>query len=88
MRGRTMSLEWSEPRGPCAEYRYDHIVAKTPLGDIELSWKSWKNYDAPCGLMPWGEFVDGHDLDTAKKNAQASWDHMVQQLIDLMSPPF
>lgn len=81
-----MGLEWSEPRPPTRGVsHYDHVIAPTPLGPITLEWKSWKEYDAPCGQMPWDEFIIGTDLDEAKQKAQAAWDRMVQRLGALCS---
>ena len=81
-----MPLEWSEPRPPTKDVcSYDHIVAVTPLGEIRLEWKSWKQYDAPCGEMPWGEFIIGSSVDDAKQLAQAAWDKMIPTLGALCS---
>lgn len=80
-----MPLEWSEPRPPTKDVcSYDHVVASTPLGDIRLEWKSWKD-TSPCGDMPWGEFVIGWNLEDAKQNAQAAWDKMIPTLTVLCS---
>ena len=81
-----MPLEWSEPRPPTKGIcHYDHVVAATPLGDIRLEWKSWKECDSPSGAMPWGEFVIGGSLYEAKCEAQAAWDRMVARLLPLTS---
>ena len=81
-----MPLEWSEPRPPTKGVsHYDHVVAETPLGDITLEWKSWKDDDAPCGQMPWDEFVSGMDLNEAKQKVQAAWDKMITTLTALCS---
>lgn len=81
-----MPLEWSAPRPPTKDVcSYDHVVATTPLGDVRLEWKSWKDYDPPCGEMPWGEFVIGHNLADAKEVAQAAWDKMIPRLAALCS---
>lgn len=81
-----MPLEWSEERPPTKDVsHYDHVVAKTPLGDITLEWKSWKEWDSPCGTMPWGEFVIANDLADAKEAVQAAWDKMIPTLLPLCS---
>lgn len=81
-----MPLEWSEHRPPTKDVsHYDHVIAKTPLGDIMLEWKGWKGYDSPCCEMPWGEFVHGTDLDDAKQMAQAAWDRMIPTLTPFCS---
>jgi hypothetical protein len=79
-----LPLEWSDPRPPAKDIcRYDHIVCETPLGEIRLEWKSWKEDSSPCGTMPWDEFVIGDDLPKAKAAAQAAWDAMVPRIAAL-----
>lgn len=81
-----MPLEWSEPRPPIKDVcHYDHVVASTPLGEIRLEWKSWKDYDAPSGHMPWDEYVWGVTLDEAKQSAQVAWDAMLPKLVPFCS---
>lgn len=81
-----MPLEWSEPRPPTKGVSYyDHVTASTPLGDIQLEWKGWKDYDSPCGEMPWGELIIGTDLDDAKKSVQTAWDKMIPTLTKFCS---
>lgn len=36
--------DWSEPRQPNKYCPYDHIFIDTPLGRIQIEWKSWKDY--------------------------------------------
>lgn len=79
-----MPLEWSDPKPPTKGIsHYDHVTAETPLGQIMLEWKSWKEHDSPCGHMPWGEFIMGGDLDEAKVQAQNAWDRKVPQVVAL-----
>jgi hypothetical protein len=82
-----MPLQWSEPRPPTKDVcSYDHVVAETPLGEIRLEWKGWKDHgDSPCGEMPWGEFIVAHDLNDAKAAVQAAWDKMIPTLAALCS---
>lgn len=82
-----MPLDWSEPRPPTEGVcSYNHVVASTPLGDISLEWKGWKEWgEGPSGEMPWGEFIIGNDLAEAKQNAQAAWDKMIPKLSALCS---
>ena len=81
-----MPLQWSEPRPPTKGVSHcDHVVAETPLGQIILEWKSWKDDDSPSGEMPWREFVIGHTLEDAKSNVQTAWDKMIPQLAALCS---
>ncbi len=81
-------LKWSDPSpGKEGVSHYDHVIAETPLGEIKLEWKSWKEYDEPCGSMPWGEWIVGFTLEEAKSKAQAAWDAMIPKLTVLMSRP-
>jgi hypothetical protein len=67
---------WSAPARPNGDCAYDHITAETPLGVVRIEWKGWKAYDAPTAQMPWGEFVGGHDLETAKAAVEQAWRRM------------
>ena len=79
-----MPIEWSEPRPPTKDVcHYDHVVAQTPLGEIRLEWKGWKDHDSPCGNMPWGEFIIAHDLDDAKAAVQEAWNVMAPKVVAL-----
>ena len=80
-----MTLIWTERIAPDGDCPYDHVIAETPLGDIRLEWKGWKENDSPCGYMPWNadNFVIGCDLDAAKAAAQIAWDAMVQKVAAL-----
>lgn len=81
-----MTLKWSLAAPPTKGIsHYDHIIAETPLGNITLEWKGWKDYDSPCAEMPWGEFIVGTDLDDAKQKVQAAWDKMIPTLDALCS---
>ena len=72
-----MTLTWTEPQRPNEDSHYDHVIAETPLGQIKLEWKSWKDYDAPGGQMPWDEFAVGADLEKAKADVQAKWNEKI-----------
>jgi hypothetical protein len=77
-------LQWSEPApGKEGVSHYDHVIAETPLGQIKLEWKSWKEHDSPGGMMPWDEWVVGNTLDEAKADAQRAWDVMIPKLLAL-----
>jgi hypothetical protein len=80
-----MPLHWSDASAPNDKSSYDHCVATTPLGDIVLEWKSWKDFDSPGGQMPWGEYVSGNSLDDAKNKVQSAWDKTVKALLPLCS---
>ena len=82
-------LKWSERRDPDRDCSYNHVVAETPLGEIYVEWRGWKNYDTPTAHMPWVDmgdgFVHGDDIEDAKKKVQASWDAMAQRMAALSS---
>tara|TARA_R110000851_G_scaffold12862_2_gene44281 strand:- start:15349 stop:15603 length:255 start_codon:yes stop_codon:yes gene_type:complete len=79
-----MPLVWTEPAsGKESVSHYDHVIAETPLGPIMLEWKSWKEWDDPCGYMPWDEFIVEPTLDKAKDAAQEAWDRMIPKIYAL-----
>lgn len=39
-----MKLEWSNIQPPDEYIKYTHTTCKTPLGEIRIEWKSWKDY--------------------------------------------
>jgi hypothetical protein len=80
-------LEWSEPRPPTKDVcSYNHVVAQTPIGNITIEWKSWKDYPGYGASMPWDdEYVHGNSLDEAKHEVQAAWDKMIPKLSVLCS---
>lgn len=73
-------IEWSELKAPNKEVGYEHVVAKTPLGQITIEWLYWREGDSKVAEMPWGDFVSGETFDQAKVAVQASWDEMVPRL--------
>ena len=64
-------LEWTEPKPPTEGISYyDHVIAQSPLGEIKIEWKSWKEfnpgYDATIGNT--NDWLDcGDTLDDAKE---------------------
>ena len=81
-----MPLVWSDPQPPTEGVSYyNHVITKTPLGEIRLEWKSWKDYDPPTAQMPWEEFVVGNNLSDAKVQVQAAWDRKSREIMALSS---
>lgn len=36
-------MKWTEPKPPTRDVSfYDHVKLETPLGEIKIEWKSWK----------------------------------------------
>lgn len=69
-------LKWSDPlpptKGVCS---YDHVTAETPFGGILITWKGWKEFDAPTvdeHPIP-GFFYAGYDVDDAKQKAEEAY---------------
>lgn len=38
-----MRMRWSEEIKPNEKSNYDHVFCDTPLGEIIIEWKSWKD---------------------------------------------
>ena len=72
-------LQWSDEREPNGYCSYTHCVAETPLGEIRIEWKGWKEYDDACGQMPWGEYFSFTSVDEAKEEVQLIWDRQIEQ---------
>jgi hypothetical protein len=83
-RSQLMPLIWTDPApGKEGVSHYDHVIAETPLGNIMLEWKSWKDHDDPSGHMPWDEFIVESTLEGAKAAAQDAWDRMAPKILAL-----
>jgi len=64
-------FEWTEPAKPDGGKNsfYDHVKCNTSLGDFQIEWKSWKEYDTYC-LYFNQDYVDSlYTLDEAKQSA-------------------
>jgi len=64
-------MNWTEPKPPTkGESYYDHTICKTPLGELKIEWKSWKDspsYDIDLN----GEWIGSeYSLEDAKKVAE------------------
>lgn len=80
-----MPIQWSEERPPNKECSYDHVVAETPLGQLFIEWKGWKDYPSPTCELPWGEMTFGNTVEDAKKEVQVAWNSMVLAVSQLVS---
>lgn len=82
--GVVMPLQWSEIRDPDGKTCfYSHVVSETPLGQLRIEWKSWKEHDSPTCVLPWEEFVCENDLSKAKAAVQIAWNGMVARVAAL-----
>ena len=83
-----MSLEWSEPQKPCEKCRYDHVEAKSPLGEFRIEWKSWKEDGDDYCLYLNGKFLKAdYELNDAKMSAQQHLAEMVAKLLPYITAP-
>lgn len=80
-----MPINWSEIRGPNKACHYNHVVAESPIGELRIEWKGWKDYDSPTCMLPWGEFVLGNDLAEAKENVRAALKTIAIKVAELVS---
>lgn len=71
-------IEWSDAQLPNKEINYNHVVGKTPLGDILITWKAWK--EDPYYTIdesPFGWLNGGYSLGDAKQVAQDAYGELV-----------
>jgi len=72
--------DWSEPSPPNAYCPYDHVFIDTPLGRVQIEWKSWKKYPGYCAQIG-DEFLGSYDnLDSAKNGGFAYISTKVKEL--------
>lgn len=78
-------IVWSEPKPPTPDCYYDHITAETPLGNFQITWKSWKQYDSPTiDETPWGFWYAVCDnVDDAKAKAEAAYKEKILSTFNL-----
>jgi hypothetical protein len=75
-------LEWSEPSPPNSQCGYHHTYADTPFGSFLITWKGWKEEDAPTlDLSPCGEFYCGATIDDVKQEAQKQFERAVMRCL-------
>ena len=72
------SIEWSEEFKPCDTCRYNHVIGKTPFGDILISWKGWKDYMAFDAELYWGTFIYGYSLEETKQACEEDYQKRLQ----------
>lgn len=78
---RAAPLVWSAPTSPNERIRYDHVLAKSALGEFSIEWKSWKDYD-DFGLYLDREYItSARSVEAAKAFAQEHLDTIIGCLI-------
>jgi hypothetical protein len=61
-------LKWSEPKPPTNNVSsYDHTICETPLGNIFIEWKSWKESPSYDVMLNGGWIGSEYSLEDAKK---------------------
>ena len=80
-------LQWTDPTPPTTGVCfYDHVIAKTPFGEIRITWKSWKERPSYDVEMPFDWSNDDRllwadDLEEAKEMAQQAWEKLVTRAV-------
>lgn len=78
------SIEWSEESQANEEIRYNHVIGKTPLGNFEIIWKSWKEYPSyTIEHTVFGYVGDHASLEDAKADAQKRYESTVKACLDI-----
>jgi len=63
-------LHWSRPAEPDLTIGYNHVTAETPFGRFLITWKGWKDYDAPAvDETPWGGYWNAFATVAGAKRA-------------------
>ena len=63
-------LHWSRPAEPDLTNGYSHVTAETPFGRFLITWKGWKDYDAPAvDETPWGGYWNAFATVAGAKRA-------------------
>jgi hypothetical protein len=74
-------IKWSNHKQSNDEIRYDHVIGKTPFGNFQITWKSWKESDCPTvDETPWGDFFGAYvSVDEAKSACEAEYKKRIEQ---------
>lgn len=81
-------IQWTEPRKANNQVRYDHVIGKTPIGDILITWKSWKSNDDYCvDESPWYAleaygFMVSASLEELKAQCQSAFEKYVDSCFE------
>lgn len=78
---RAASLEWSAPASPDERIRYDHVLAKSALGEFSIEWKSWKEHDDFAVYLDGDFLTSEYSIEKAKAFVQGHLDAIVCRLI-------
>ena len=74
-------MNWSEEYKPNEEVRYNHIKLSTPIGEVLIDWKGWKEY--PCYDVCCDDKYIGttYDLEEAKQIAETYIKNITNELV-------
>ena len=54
-------IEWTPELPANKEIPYNHVLAETPFGKFEITWKGWKENDSPTvDETPWGDYFGAY----------------------------
>jgi len=76
-----IALEWSDALPPNQGVPYNHQKADTPLGEIVVSWKSWKDHHDAEWEAPWGSGGFGLSPDECRADAERDLADRIKSLI-------
>lgn len=74
-------IEWSEESYSNAIRSYNYVVGKTPIGDFEIEWKSWKDCISYCTYFL-GEYISCQpSLEGAKDDCQSYFNSLINNCL-------
>lgn len=82
-----MSLKWSEESPPNDIISYNHIKCETPIGELVIDWKGWKDdpsYDAYLTGSNYVWIGSESSLEDAKEQAKKFMEHKIKELQEFM----
>lgn len=64
-------MKWSKIHSPQKDVNYyDHVICETPLGNITIEWKSWKDKPSYDIVLPPAWVGCAYSLEDAKALAE------------------
>ena len=73
-----IQIKWGVIESPSSRCSYDNLKGEHPLGDLLITWKSWKQYpsfDIESDTLGW--VGTENSIDDAKINAQQHYDSII-----------
>ena len=63
-------MNWTEPQAPNDKCSYNHVTCQTPLGEMLIDWKGWKDYPS-YGVQLNGYYITtAYSLEESKEAAE------------------